>query len=292
MKKLINLILIATLLLGYSCTKQESVAYFTGGTAPTLTGTTNSGGTTINLSAADSTKSAIILSWTNPNYTFTYGVSTLNVGYLVEIDTTGSNFTNPNRAQIGVSQLTSLTLTEAAINSYLSNQMSLDTSFSHNIQIRVSAYMVTSGSGADTLRSSVLSFKAKPYFPPPVVTPPSTGTLFIVGGDPLLGSWSNSVPSSQQFTKVSTTEYYVIVTLSGGDPTQSSDQFSVTSQNGTWNGQYGVPSANLTSTYSGAGTFNANGVNGSGTNFPGPVAAGKYKIDLNFQTGKYTVVKQ
>jgi len=289
MKKLFRKLIFigAGVVLFASCKKDQSMEYFNGGTAPVISSSVTG---TIPLSYANGSQNAITFSWTNPNYMFTSGVNSQDVSYLMEIDTLGANFTNPNRLTQTISKDLGVTFTQSAFNAILLNQMFLLPGLKHTLQVRITSSI--SSVTATNIASNVLQFSATPYQIPPAVTPPSTGTLFIVGGDPLLGGWSNSVPSKQQFTKVSTTEYYVIVPLSGGDPTQSSDQYSVTSQNGTWNGQFGVLNANLKSQYSLGGSFNANGVNGVGTNFPGPVAAGTYKIDLDFQHGIYTVTKQ
>ena len=71
--------------------------YYEEGTAPVLTANRTS---TIPLSFATQDNEAIKLNWTNPDYKFTTGVSSQNVTYLIEIDTTGANFTNPNRQSI------------------------------------------------------------------------------------------------------------------------------------------------------------------------------------------------
>jgi hypothetical protein len=112
--------------------------------------------------------------------------------------------------------------------------------------------------------------------------------LALVGGDPLLGAWSNPVPQSQVFTEVSPTDYQLTVALSGGDPTNSnsSDQYLIVPSNGSWSHKYACAST-ATQPFSG-GTFGLD----LSSNFPGPTAPGTYKFDLNFQTGILTVTKQ
>jgi hypothetical protein len=275
-----------------ACKKEETKIYYNGGSNPVLTSSLSD---SIILVAVDSLNNVISFSWTNPNYQFTDGISSQDVNYYMEFDTLGANFSSKNMQQvsIGASALDT-TFTVGAINSILANGLGLTLGQQHNIQVRLESFLGTGSSGASALYSNVFNYRVTPYAPPPLVSLPSTGTLFLVGGDPLLGAWNNSVPANQQFimNTSDSTKYSIVITLSGGDPTQASDQFSVTSQDGTWNGQFGVPSANLTSAYSSAGIFNANGVKGSGTNFPGPTAAGTYKIELNFQTGTYTETLQ
>lgn len=295
MKNFLKLIFFALVVFA-SCKKEETVAYFQGGTDPVLTATSNSGSDVINLSAADSANKALWLSWTNPDYMFNYGVSSLSVNYLIEIDTAGSDFTNPNRAQISISQLTDTVLTDGLLNSYLTNVMSLDTSFAHNLEIRIVASINTSGNGAGTvLYSNVAKFTAKPYFPPPAVALPPDNTLFLVGGPNIMdgSNWDNSNPfkDGYQFTRESATLYTLTVNLSGGDNTSGDDQFLFVPKAGDWSNKYAVHATSSDAVAGGA--FGYNGGNSYwNANFPGPTAAGTYKITVNFQTGVYTLVKQ
>ena len=265
-----------------SCKKDENIDYFNGGTTPVLTASVSG---TIPLSNATQNNVAVTFSWTNPNYAFTTGVSSQNVSYLLEIDTLGANFTSPLHLSTSVSPDLGLAYVDAALNSALSNQMLLVPGIKHTIQVRITASL---NSVTNTkLVSNVLQFTVTPWTPPPVIAPPSSGTLVLVGGDPLIGAWANNAPApaKQIFTKVSNTEYKLTIQLSGGDPTQGSDQFLVLPVAGDWSNKYACVAANNTSA---GGTFGYN----LNDNFPGPTAAGTYVIDFNFQTGKYTVTKQ
>jgi hypothetical protein len=295
MNKLFYLILCAVVVFA-SCKKQETTAYFQGGTEPVLTAISNSGSEVINLDAFDSTATALKLSWTNPNYMFNYGASSLGVNYLVEIDTTGSNFTNPQRAQISISQLTDTVLSEGRLNSYLTSVMGLDTSFAHNLEIRITSSINTSGNGVGTLLySNVESFTAKPYYPPPVVTLPPENTLYLVGGPNIMNgsNWDNSNPfkDGYEFTRESATLYTLTVTFSGGDNTSADDQFLLVPKAGDWSNKYAVHETSADAVA--GGTFGYNGGNSYyNANFPGPTNAGTYKITVDFQAGVYTLVKQ
>jgi hypothetical protein len=271
-----------------SCKKQETTAYYQGGTEPVLTATSNSGSDVINLEAVDSTASALKLSWTNPNYMFNYGVSSLSVNYLVEIDTSGSDFSNPKRAQISVSQLTDTVLSEGILNNYLTNSMGLDTSFAHQLEIRVTSYINTSGNGVGTvLYSNVLSFTAKPFYPPPAVEPPASGNLYIVG-DATAGGWnnnSNPAPDgigNQNFTQVSPKDYQIRIALI------ADKEYKFIETPGSWDEQWST----ATEQNSGdASTLNYN-LKFNGANCRAPSTSGTYLIDVNFQTGKVALVKQ
>src|SRR3981081_4621573 len=117
MKHTSKLILLAILMLTFwSCKKAENKVSFQGGTAPVLSSTVTD---TIRLSFANKDNQAITLSWTNPDYKFTTGLSSQDVNYLLEIDTAGANFSNPKRAQISVSNDLSTSFTVAALNDLL-----------------------------------------------------------------------------------------------------------------------------------------------------------------------------
>jgi len=287
MNKLLYLMLSAVIVFT-SCKKQETTAYFQGGTEPVLTAISNSGSNAINLSADDSTATALKLNWTNPNYMFNYGVSSLSVNYLLEIDTTGGNFENPNRAQISITQTTDTALTEGTLNGYLTNVMGLDTSFAHNLDIRVTASINTSGNGVGTLLySNIESFTAKPYFPPPAVEPPASGSLYIVG-DATDGGWNNnSSPApegigNQNFTQVSPKDYQITISLI------ADKEYKFVETPGSWDQQWSI----ATEQNSGdASTLNYD-LKFNGGNVRAPSTSGTYLIDVNFQVGKVTLVKQ
>jgi hypothetical protein len=263
----------------WACKKDEAKDYYNGGTNPVLTASTDS----IRLSYANASQTAVTFSWTNPNYQFTTGVSSQNVAYKIEIDTAGSNFTNPNRQTISVSKDLSLTLTTSTFNDYLLNQLQLQPGVSHKLEVRVSANLVNNSA---VVPSNVLKYAVTPYAIPPKVAPPSSATLFIVGSaTPGGGShgWDNPISqnvSVQQFTQVSTTLYTITLPLIGGG------EYKFIAVNGSWNDQWSI-----------AVNDDPNEVNGgdfvfNGQNILAPAASGNYKIDLDFQRGKFTVTKQ
>ncbi len=288
MKKLLFIFCSVCLTFLMSCDKKEAKAYFTGGTPPELTAVTNTGSQLIQLDAADTGKVAIALSWTNPDYTFNYGVNTLDVGYFLEIDTTGSNFTYAERYQTTINKVNTYNFTVGEINSLLTNIMGLATGMAHKLQMRVGSYMVTSGPGADTLFSKAMDFTATPFAPPPLVKVPADGELYIVGGDAKLGNWANGgdfAVQNQKFTQVSETKYTITVQLSGGDNTTDANQFLLVPKWGNWDHKYAVKKTADQPTTGGKFGYDFS------DNFPGPPAAGNYRIDMDFQLGTYTVTK-
>jgi len=284
MKHIFQVLFSSALLLAItSCKKAENKDFFQGGTPPSLS-SDRSG--TIPLSFATQNDEAIKLTWTNPNYMFTTGISSHNVNYLLEIDTTGSNFTNPNRKSISLSGDLSLTISQSELNDYLLNQLTLTAGAPHNIEMRVTASI----GNTVPIPSNVLKFAGVvPYVIPPKVAPPASGTLYFVGGDTFLGGWQNGgtyAHQNQEFTQVSPTLYEITLQLSGGDNTTGDDQYLFVPVWGDWSHKYACKKT--ADQPADGGDFGYD----FSDNFPGPTAAGTYKITVDFQRGKYTVVKQ
>ncbi|MEO6452505.1 MAG: SusE domain-containing protein [Ginsengibacter sp.] len=276
MKNILNLLLssvfiTATLL---SCKKDEHKIFFEGGTAPVLTASKT---TTIPLSFATSDQEAIKLTWTNPEYKFTTGVSSQDVSYILEIDTSGSNFTNLNRQSIGISKDLESTFTQAQFNNYLLNAQ-LVIGMPHNLEIRLKSSLANN---IIPLYSNVLKFVATPYLIPPKVTAPDNGTLWLTG-DATTSGYANPLPvpydANQKFTKVSNTLYELTVNMKGGGA------YKLIQQQGNWDTQYHMLAGGTWE----SGDFEKKNMD---PGFPGPPSAGNYKITVNFQTGKYKAVK-
>lgn len=275
MKKFLKLIFISSLLIFtiFSCKKDEHKIYLEGGTPPVLTSSVSDN---IPLSNANKNNEALTLSWTNPAYQFTTGVSSQDVSYQIEIDTAGSNFTSPKKQTIAISKDLSKSFTQGEFNGYLLNQLQLDTSVVHNIEIRVRSFLTT---GTAPLFSNVLKYTVVPYAIPPVVQPPSTGRLFLVG-DATDGGWNNPVPvPSQEFTKIDALHFEITVSMIGGK------QYLFIPLNGDWGHKYACKKTADQSADGGDFGYDFT------DNFPGPASSGNYKIEVDFQRGKYSVTK-
>jgi starch-binding outer membrane protein SusE/F len=284
MKNLFKLLLsfFAATMVFVSCKKDENQILFEGGTDPVLTSSRTG---TLPLSFATKDDQLMTLSWTNPDYMFTTGVSSQNVNYLIEIDTTGANFTNPKRQSISISNDLSKSFTVGQFNDFLLNQLQLDSLTTHNIEIRVTSTIGT----AVPLYSNVLKFtNVKPYAIPPKVTPPGTppqyldGKLFITGSATPASWMAGGDPelASQKFTRVSRTLYVLnSITLTGGN------SFLFVPQYGDWSNKYGGINGNNTNNVDGD-DFKYNG-----SDLKAPPVSGNYKIEVDFQRGKYTVTK-
>lgn len=266
--------LLSTIL--WSCKKDENKIYFEGGTAPKLTASKTG---TIPLSFATKDQEAIKLSWTNPDYKFTTGISSQTVNYQIEIDTTGANFTNPQKQTVNVSAELSKTFTQEVFNDYLLNQLVLKPGIPHNVEIRVKSFLENNSA---TLASNVLKFVVTPYAIPPKVNPPSSGKLYITGGA-TPGSWMGGGDPelvSQKFTQVSPTLYVLnSIALAGGQ------SYLFVPVYGDWSNKYGGVGANNTNNPDGD-DFKANG-----GDLISPAAGGNYKIEVDFQRGKFKLTK-
>jgi hypothetical protein len=259
----------------FSCKKNVDMVTYEDGTPPVL----SANKTTIPLSFANASQEAVKLSWTNPNYRFSTGVNSQDVAYLLEIDTTGANFTNPNRKAIGLSRDLSITFTQETLNDYLLNQLALKAGVPHNIEFRVTSSL-TNNSLA--LPSNVLKFTVTPYAIPPKVVPPASGKLYITGSA-TQGNWmagGDAELMTQKFTQVSPTLYVLnSVALNGGG------SYLFVPVYGDWGAKYGY-----------VGSNNQNNVNGddfkvNGGDMLAPTASGNYKIEVDFQRGKFTLTK-
>lgn len=297
MRKILNsslFILTSCLIFLSACKKEGTDVTLLGGKAPVLKASLSD---SIPLSSATAGNQAITFSWTNPNYQFSNGISSLNVTYTLQFDTAGANFTSPNMQSIQISPDLGTSFTVNDFNSLIANKLLLSTGQSHTVQVRVVASIAPYTSGSPNvapIASNVLTFKVTPYLPPPVVTPPPSGQLYLVGGDATLGAWQNGgsyAVQSQAFTKVSNTLYTITVQLTGGDNTSGNDQYLFVPVWGDWSNKYACQNTSQQSPS--GGVFGYNGGNGTwNANFPGPTAPGTYTITVNFQTGTYTVVKQ
>lgn len=280
MKRIFHLLFPLSLLLGMiSCKKAEQKDYYVRGFAPVLTGSVSG---TIPLSYSTADQAAIKLSWTNPDYLFTTGVNSHNVNYLIEIDISGANFTSPNRISISISNDLSLTLSQDKLNSYLANDLLLAIGTAQNIEIRVTASI----GSAVPLGSNVLKFTGVvPFAPPPKITPPASGNLFIVGSA-VPGGWSNPVtdPVAQKFTQLNSTHYQLTTPIVGDG------EYKLISVSGSWDAdkQWSI----ATEQPSGDPSTLSYNLSPNGANVRAPLTSGTYIINVDFQLGKVTLTKQ
>jgi hypothetical protein len=279
--KLSSLFFVAILFVA-GCKKDETKLYYQGGTTPELSATPAAD--TVSYLNAD--KTVLTLHWTNPNYQFTTGVSSLDVTYNLQIDTVGSNFTNPSKKVITVSKDLSYSFTASDLNDIMLNQLSLENSMQHNLEFRVISNLTNNSA---RLISNSVQYAATPFVIPPKIDPPASGTLYITGSA-TDADWQcgcgDAPPANQTFTRVSPTQFELTTHLKAGG------SFLFIPRYGTWNAIAPDPEK-----YGGTGANNTNNVNGddlkrSGGDLLAPSVDGTYKIVVDFQRGKYTLTKQ
>jgi len=278
MKNIFGLLAFSVFLFGInSCKKAENKDFFEGGTPPSLSASTS----TVTLEPGLEANTALVLKWTNPDYMFTTGISSQDVTYTLEMDTLGANFSSNRKVSTVIAKDLSKSYTVGELNGILGNTMVLQLNPRRNytLQLRV----ISSIGSTIKLVSNVVSVTTKPFAPPPKVTPPTSGKLYITGSA-TPGNWMGGgdpeLPS-QKFTQVSSTLYVLSsIHLNGGG------SYLFVPVYGDWNNKYG-----------GLGANNTNNVNGddfkpAGGDLLAPALTADYKITVDFQLGKYTVVKQ
>jgi len=276
MKNILKIFLAVFMIAGlWSCKKDEKKVIFEGGTAPVLS-TTLTGD--VPLSFATQNDQALKLNWTNPDYKFNTGVSSMDVNYNILIDKT-DKFNSADMKTISVGTDLSKSFSQSELNDILLNQLQLDTTAASPVFIRVDAFLT---GGAEQVSSNALTISAKPYAIPPKVAPPTSGTLFVVGSA-TPGGWDNPMsvdPKTQQFTQENPTLYTLVIKLTGGG------EYKFIGVNGSWDQQWSIATADDASEVNG-GDFVFNGAN-----ILAPSATGMYKITVDFQRGKFTVTPQ
>jgi hypothetical protein len=276
MKKIIQSLIYLSFAIVFfvSCEKDEAKDTFVSGTAPVFAASVKD---SIGLNFNTENDNAVTFSWSNPNYQFASGVSSHNVSYSLEIDTAGANFNGKNKITVSISQDLTVTYTQKAFNILISD-LKVRTGRVAQLEMRVIASI---GSKATSIASNKLVFKVLPYAPPPKVPVPTAGTLWVVG-NAFASGWSNPLPApfdvSQKFTKVSDTQYELVVDM------LSTGNYKLIQEQGVWGTQYKKLAGDANS-----GTFEKKDAD---PGFDAPAVAGKYKLVFDFQAGTYTVTKQ
>lgn len=280
--KLINKFLVlalVTLCVFQSCKKDENKVYLEGGTAPVLSATTSG---PLVLLKDDKDKPAITFSWTNPDYRFTTGISSQDVTYILQVDRTGKNFASANRQEMSIANGLSVNLTVKELNAFLV-KMELPAGVPYDMEFRLKASLIN---GSAPLYSNVLKLSINPYLDF-AVEPPGTlalnyadGNLWILG-DAVASGWDNPIKSpfdvTQKFTRIDVLHYVDTIAFN------AAGAYKLIQKQGDWSTQYHA----LDGTAKLEGSFEKKD---SDPGFPSP-GAGNYKVELNFQTGKYKLTK-
>jgi hypothetical protein len=265
MKYLTKVFFAAFCIFGFiSCNKVANLPIYNNGKAPVLT----SSAIAVAPMPADSLKPVLTLSWSYPEY----ATDSSNVKYVIEIDSSGRNFSHA--ATRIISKELSITFTAKELNTIL-----LGFGFSFGVPYDIDIKLVSSyANNNEQLQSNIITVKMTPYAIPPKVAPPAAGHLFLVG-DASQGGWNNPVPvPAQEFSKLDSVTYGGVFDLIGGK------QYLALPANGDWTHKYSVADNSIAGLSDG-GDFGYD----LSSNFPGPATSGFYKIIFNFQSGKFSV---
>ncbi len=254
---------VCTLLAFAACHKVADLPFYTAGTVPVLTASA----VTIATAPADSNKTALTLSWSNPKH----ATDSNSYKYTVEIDSATKNFTRASTKIVTGVSGTSFTGKEL-------NNILLSYGYAFNVPVDMEVRVISSyANNNERLISNTVKIKMTPYKVPPKVAVPTSGKLFLVG-DATQSGWNNPVQvPSQEFARLDETTWGGIFQLNGGK------QYLVLPVNGDWSNKYAITNNNAGMSAGGDFGYNLN------DNFPGPATSGLYKIILDFQSGKYTV---
>ena len=181
------------------CHKVEDLPYYDKGTPVTLTASQAS----LTPAPADSATAVLTLNWTSPNY----ATDTANMKYVVEIDSTGKNFTKEVTKTVVKNLSTSFTGREL-------NTMLLTYGYSLGTPVKLDMRVTSSyANNNDELLSNVVQLTITPYSDPSKLTTENTA---VTGTAPTSTTHSNSFTWSPSFPGYSGTINYVIQYDSAG----------------------------------------------------------------------------
>lgn len=266
----------------YSCEKDENRIEYKGGTPPVLTASVP-GPMVLDINNKDN--EAVKFTWTNPEYQFSTGISSQDVTYTLQFDLQGADFKSPSMQERAIARDLEVTLTVGELNGFLS-RMELDAGTAYNMQIRIKSTLVNN---TVPLYSNVINMTITPYLDF-AVEPPGTlannyldGELWLVG-DALASGWSNPLPPpydvSQKLSRAAPND---VLHYQGNITFNATGGYKLIQTQGVWSTQYHA----LDGTAKLSGDFEKKD---SDPQFPSP-GAGQYKVEINFQTGKYKLTK-
>ena len=262
------------ILIGFgSCETDIDKVKLQDGTAPALT---SSSTTDLVLTKAQQAYNSLQFQWTNPNYQFSNGVNTQSISYTFQIDTTGSNFSTPKQVALGFTNALTTSFKVKDLNKTLAG-MELKDGIPHSFEFRVKATI--SGSNVP-LYSNVVTIKITTYLDVVFPVPPK---LFITGAATPLswqaGNGTEAEPAGQKFTLINPYTFVLnSVQLNGASGYLLIPVYS------SWGAKYGF-TGDKEKNNPVEDTFKPDG-----TDFLSP-ASGKYKITVDFKTGKISLAK-
>ena len=162
MKKILTTLSIVLIVVYFfnACTKVDSLPYYDKGNAITLTASK----TTVAPTPADTANAVIGFSWTNPNY----ASDSTTYKYIVEIDSTGRNFTK-SVSKIVIGKLNT-TFTGKELNAILLNY-GFSLGVAYTIDVRVTS---SYGNNNERYYSNIAKISVTPYADPSLLTTAQT----------------------------------------------------------------------------------------------------------------------
>lgn len=143
-----------------ACEKAPELVYHKDGTAVTLSASS----TSLTPTAADSNRVILTLNWTSPEY----ATDSNTYKYVLELDSSGRNFTNPNTVVKTGARTASFTGKEI-------NNMLLNYGFALGVPVDLDFRITSSyANNNQQLRSNIVKVRVTPYNDPPVLTTQNT----------------------------------------------------------------------------------------------------------------------
>lgn len=251
-----------------SCDKADDLQYYVKGLKPGLVSSVSA----VAALPTQAEDTVLTLTWDDPKL----GTSASNQKFIIELDSS-ANFANPVKSDAIFGKF-SKAYKAKELNAILLN-WGFAFGTAHDVSIRlVSSY----GNNNDLSYSSVTTVRMTPYKIPPKIPLPTTGKFFIVGGFAAPFDWKNGATNAPrgQFSRIDETTFGGIFNF------QAAQSFLLYPDNiDDWDNKYGGVGAANNSNIPTGDDFKA-----KGSDLLGPATAGAYKVTIDFQFGKYTVV--
>ncbi len=138
-------------------------------------------------------------------------------------------------------------------------------------KVNISSRYVNPCSGSQAVEFNL----STPNQQTPIVAAPAKGELYLVGDATTLG-WGNPVPVTQKFERLDKYNYVGVFNLF------ANKSYRLLPENGSWSNAYGKSQSAANTALGGDFITNGNDISS-------PAIAGRYKIEINFLTGKYVV---
>jgi len=260
-----------------ACKKDENKTVFEEGTAPSATSSLSG---SVTLVKASKDLPFITFTWTNPNYSFNTGVSSQDVSYAVQLDTTGttgsSKFITFAITKVDLTK----TYTHGELNTFLIKSkgeggLGLEPLVAHDVRIRIKSYLGTeSDTNPTNLYSDTMALNVTPYSVDP--------DLWITG-DATPSGWTNTPPATQKFTYDRPSNSFNLTIALPATGTLEGYKFLTIS--GAWQPQWGGAPAT-------GGTISENPGGGSDpAAIKAPAVAGNYKLTVSLANKTFAIVK-